>query len=122
MSKYNLSVRSDVVVVVDGVVIVKHFFLILWSLSIPYQLVIGILFNKTFSEKKMAYTSGFMFCDKGPSKNVNIFMSIQTVHFFRPLPLKVYRPIFFVSKIWVSSKTFIVQQQKLTLILSLFDM
>ncbi len=23
---------------------------------------------------------------KGPSKNVNIFMSVQTVHFFRPPP------------------------------------
>ncbi len=61
---------------------------------------------------------------KGPSKNVNIFMSVQTIHFFRPPPppLQVYRPIFLVSKIWVSRKTFIVQQQKFTLILSLFDM
>ncbi len=58
---------------------------------------------------------------KGPSKNVNIFMSVvQTVHFFRPPPppLQVYRPTFLVSKIWVSCKTFIVQQQKLTHILS----
>ncbi len=59
---------------------------------------------------------------KGPSKNVNIFMSVQTVHFFRPPPLQEYRPTFLVSKIWVSRITFIVQQQKLTLILSLFDM
>ncbi len=59
---------------------------------------------------------------KGPSKNVNIFMSLQTVHFCRPPPLQVYRPTFLVSKIWVSRKTFIVQQQKLTLILRLFDM
>ncbi len=59
---------------------------------------------------------------KGPSKIVNIFMSVQTVHFFRPPRLQVYRPTFLVSKIWVLPKTFIVQQQKLTLILSLFDM
>ncbi len=39
-----------------------------------------------------------------------------------PPPLQVYRPTFLVSKIKVSRKTFIVQQQKLTLILSLFDM
>ncbi len=25
-------------------------------------------------------------CSKGPSKNVNIFMSVQTVHFFKPPP------------------------------------
>ncbi len=52
-----------------------------------------------------------------------LFMSVQTVHFFRPLPppLQEYRPTFLVSKIWVSRKTFIVQEQKLTLILSLFD-
>ncbi len=31
---------------------------------------------------------------KGPFKNVNIFMSVQTVHFFRPPPLQVYRPTF----------------------------
>ncbi len=51
-------------------------------------------------------------------------MSVQTVHFFRPPPppLQVYRPTILVSKIWVSRKTFIVQQQKFTLILSLFDM
>ncbi len=28
----------------------------------------------------------FVECIKGPSKNVNIFMSVQTVHFFRPPP------------------------------------
>ncbi len=30
-----------------------------------------------------------------------------------PPPLQVYRPTFLVSKIWVSHKTFIVQQQKI---------
>ncbi len=49
-------------------------------------------------------------------------MSVQTVHYYKPPPLQVYRPTFLVSKIWVSRKTFIVQQQKLTLILSLCDM
>ncbi len=54
--------------------------------------------------------------DKGPSKNVNIFMSVQTAHFlFQTPPLQVYRPTFLNSKIWVSRCiTFIVQQQKLT--------
>ncbi len=54
---------------------------------------------------------------KGSSKNVYIFKSIQTVHFFRPPPPppKVYRPTFWGSKTRVScSTTFIVQQQKLT--------
>ncbi len=36
---------------------------------------------------------------KGPSKNVNILMSVQTVHFFRPPPLKLYR-----STHWVPYK------------------
>ncbi len=35
---------------------------------------------------------------KGPSKNVNIFMSVLSVHFFRPPPPKVYRPTFWGSK------------------------
>ncbi len=39
-----------------------------------------------------------------------------------PPPLQVYRPTFLVYKIWVSRITFIVQPQKLTLILNLFDM
>ncbi len=59
---------------------------------------------------------------KGPSKNVNIFVSLQTVHFFRtpPPPPKVYRPTFCGSKTRVSrSTTFIVQQQKLTRLRSL---
>ncbi len=70
------------------------------------------------SELKLPFLLAF----KGPSKNINIFTSVQTVHFFRRPPLQVYRPTFLVSKIWVSRITFIVQQQKLTLILSLFDM
>ncbi len=61
--------------------------------------------------------------NKGTSENVNIFMSLQTVHFFRPPPLEVYRPTFWGSKIWVShSITFIMQQQKLTLLSIMFDM
>ncbi len=28
-----------------------------------------------------------MMIAKGPSKNVNIFTNVQTVHFFRPFPL-----------------------------------
>ncbi len=54
---------------------------------------------------------------KGPSKNVNIFMSVQTVHFFRPPPPppKVYRPTLLAFKTRVlCSTTFFVQQQKLT--------
>ncbi len=38
-----------------------------------------------------------------------------------PPPLQVYTPTFLVSKIWVSRETFIVQEHKLTLTLSLFD-
>ncbi len=57
---------------------------------------------------------------KGPSKNVNIFMSVQTVHFFRPPPPKVYKPAFWGSKTRASHSTiFIVQQQKLTCLRSL---
>ncbi len=64
---------------------------------------------------------------KGSSKNVNIFMSVlyKQYTFSEPLPppLQVYRSTFWGSKIWVShSITFIVQQQKLALLSSLFDM
>ncbi len=64
-------------------------------------------------------------CIKGPSKNINIFMTLQTIHFFSvqtPSPPSIQTNIF-ESTIWVSSNiTFVVQQQKLTLISSLFDM
>ncbi len=60
------------------------------------------------------------YVNKGLSKNVNIFMSVQTVHFFRPTPPKVYRPTFWGSKSRVSrSTTFNEQQQKLTRLRSL---
>ncbi len=37
---------------------------------------------------------------KRSTKNVNIFiiMSVQTIHFFRPPPLQVYRPTFLGAK------------------------
>ncbi len=59
------------------------------------------------------YGHRLQYYHKGLSKNVNIFMSVQTVHFSRPLPLQVYRRTSLVSKILVSRKTFIVQQQKI---------
>ncbi len=66
------------------------------------------------------YTKDF----KGATQKVNIFMNVQTVYFFKSPypPLQMYRPTFLVSKIWVSRIKVIVQQQKLTLLSSLFDM
>ncbi len=61
---------------------------------------------------------------KGPSMNVNILMSVQTVHFFLdPLPPspKVYRPTSWDSETRVSGSTFIVQQQILTPLPRQFD-
>ncbi len=36
------------------------------------------------TQKRLLVRMPYMCC--GPSKNVNIFMSVQTVHFFRPFP------------------------------------
>ncbi len=86
-------------------------------------------FLKTYLVQHQLICSLIVNCenDQGPSTNVNIFMSVQTVHLFRPSPpplltcLSVQTNIF-VSKIWVSCITFITQQQKLILLLSLFEM
>ncbi len=58
---------------------------------------------------------------KGPSKTVNLFMSVQTLDFFRPTsPWSVQTNIMSASKTRVShSTTFIVQQQKITSLWSL---
>ncbi len=56
---------------------------------------------------------GFLF--KELSKNVYIFTGVQTVHFFKPPPFKVYRPTFLGSKMKVPPRTFIIQQQNITI-------
>ncbi len=63
---------------------------------------------------------------KGPSKNVNIFMSVQTVHFFRPpspSPPSVQTNIFGFQNMGFTQNIYCaITKQKLTLILSLCNM
>ncbi len=70
------------------------------------------------------FIDGFCHVLRGHRKMSTFSLVYKQYIFSDPLPppLQVYRPTFLVSKIWVSCITFIVQQQKLTLILSLFDM
>ncbi len=80
----------------------------------------------THSDKAMAKSS-MLQIDK---KNTALGVIQKCQHFhecknstpFHTPPLQVYRPTILVSKIWVSRIIFIVQQQKLTLLSSLFDM
>ncbi len=77
-----------------------------------------------YVHKYVWYIFVWMYLCKGPSKNVNIFMSVQTVHFFRPPPPSPpsVQTNILSFQIMGFTQSFIVQQQKLTLILRLFDM
>ncbi len=75
--------------------------LLIWSISVPVWLLVPYCYlTCPISANSSLTTKMIIKSSKGPSINVNIFMSVQTIHFLTPPPPKrVHINISWVPKI-----------------------